>query len=117
MKHTIILLLFSCALWGQTKKRIEILISPNTPFYIYDNRFGSSCGTPYEWFLINRKKIDSLQTILDNKNELIVNKDYIYSMNVFDDYSYQLVKQYKFSNWFEESLFNTRVLEQSANPS
>ena len=103
-------------LYGQekSKKLIEVLESEETPDYIFDRTPG--CGMA-RFYQLEKKTKDSLQIILNNQNQLIIDKDYIYLMDVFEDGSYELVKQYKFTNWYTEHLFNTRVLEQSANPS
>ena len=103
MKHTLILLLFSYALWGQNKvdkSYYQILSSPDA--LVTANGYGHMFF-PCRPVLAKRQK-DSLQAILDNWNTKTRDKEYVYYMKIYDDFSYDIEIEYRFhTNPYDET--------------
>ena len=95
MKYTIMLLLFSCALWGQKKvdkTYYQILSSPDA--LVIENHYGCSFRIPSP--VLGKRQRDSLQAILDNWNTKTRDKEWVYYMKVYENYSYDIEIEYRF---------------------
>ena len=97
MKLTLLLLLFSYAAFGQNKidkDYYQILSSPDA--LVIANGYGYSFRMPSP--VLGKRQKDSLQAILDNWNTKTRDKEYVYYMKVYKDYSYDIEIEYRFHN-------------------
>ena len=103
---TCFFLFLSVISFGQINKPIKgTYVVLHSEGGIIFNEYSSFCGLRDEPVLEKRKS-DSLQVVLNNFNLSIKDKNYVYYMRVYKDYSYDLIKEYQFQI-FNETNGNT----------